>query len=206
MSLLDYPIAGPPTLSLAAFTHVLQQAHSPIAGEAAGVYNAFVSQGINPVVGLAISQHESGYGTAGIAVGRNNPYGDRYYPSAAPFGGVNKGGWVHFPSYTSAARYEAHLLRTGYSGYTARTFAEKYAPARDHNNPNAYGAAIVSYLTTHGGGKAVPYSFTKPTPTRHTSTIVPSKAVAKGSLTAYARAHPRTTVGGGIAALLLLFL
>jgi hypothetical protein len=206
----DFPLFGPPTISLAQFTHVLQAAHSPIAPQAAGVYNAFVAQGVNPAIGLAISQHESGYGTAGIAVGRNNPYGDRYYASARAFGGVNKGGWVHFPSYTAAAQYEAHLLATSYRGYTARSFAQKYAPARDRNNPSSYGAHIVALLNRWSGGRGGIAGAPHPTTPPHRAAPAPKRPAAtkstlvRGSLTAYAKAHPKATAaGGGIGAAIL---
>ncbi len=149
----DFPLLGEPTISLAKFTHILQTNHSPAAGQAAGIYQAFVSQGVNPAIGLAIAQHESTYGKFGAAVGRNNLFGDRYYPSAAAYGATKQGGFAHFPSYVANAQYEAHLLATSYKGYTARTFAQKYAPKSDHNNPKAYGSAIVKLLNTWSGGK-----------------------------------------------------
>lgn len=171
MSVTDYPLFSAPTISLAKFTSVLQTAHSPMAGEAAGVYQAFVAQGVNPAIGLAIASHESSFGKLGIAVGRNNPYGDRYYASAAAFGGQNVGGWVRFPSYTAAASYEAHLLATSYRGFTARTFAQKYAPSSDGNNPSSYGATIVRLVSSWSGGKGA--IATSPTPR------APSKASTK---------------------------
>ena len=204
----DFPLFGPPTISLAQFTHVLQAAHSPIAAEASGVYNAFVAQGVNPAIGLAIAQHESSYGKAGIAVGRYNPYGDRYYSPAAAYGGRNVGGWVRFPNYTKAAQYEAHLLATGYRGYTARTFAEKYAPARDHNNPSSYGNSIVHLLNQWSGGKGgiagSPHPTSPPKAAPKGKPAATSGAIAKPSLTAYAKAHPKATAAeGGIAAAIL---
>jgi hypothetical protein len=212
MSGNDFPLFGPPSISLAKFTSILQAAHSPIAGSAAGVYAAFVAQGVDPAIGLAISQHESSYGKAGIAVGRNNPYGDRYYANAAAFGGRNVGGWVRFPTYTAAAQYEAHLLATGYRGYTARTFAEKYAPAKDHNNPSSYGNSIVRLLASwsgHGGSITTTTHATTGRVTVKTGKKPPatSGALSKPSLVAYAKAHPKAAAGeGGIAAAILAVL
>lgn len=210
----DFPIFGPPSISLARFTSILRAAGSPEASSAAGIYNAFVAQGVDPAIGLAISQHESSYGKAGIAVGRDNPYGDRYYASAAAFGGKNVGGWVKFPSYTAAAQYEAHLLATSYRGYTARTFAQKYAPASDNNNPSSYGNSIVNLLKKWTGG-AAPLSTkvaasAKPKAKATTTKATTKKPAAtkaglsKGSLTAYAKAHPKSSAAeGGIAAAIL---
>jgi hypothetical protein len=211
----DFPLFGPPSISLAKFRSILSAAGSPETGSAAGIYNAFVAQGVDPAIGLAISQHESSFGKAGIAVGRDNPYGDRYYAPAAAFGGRNVGGWVKFPSYTAAAQYEAHLLATGYRGYTARTFANKYAPAKDHNNPSSYGNSIVNLLKKWSGGSAPlttkVASGAKPhaTAPAHKATTAKKPAaskggLSKGSLTAYAKAHPKTTAAeGSIAAAIL---
>jgi hypothetical protein len=213
MSGNDFPLFGPPSISLAKFTSVLQAAHSPIAGSASGVYNAFVAQGVDPAIGLAISQHESSYGKAGIAVGRNNPYGDRYYASAAAFGGKNVGGWVRFPSYTAAAQYEAHLLATGYRGFTARTFAQKYAPSSDGNNPSSYGNSIVRLLASwsgHGGTVTTAVGSTAKPKAKAPAKAPPKKpaatsgALAKPSLVAYAKAHPKASAAeGGIGAAIL---
>jgi hypothetical protein len=212
----DFPLFGPPTISLAQFTHILQAAHSPAAGQASGIYQAFVSQGVNPAIGLAIAQHESAYGKLGAAVGRNNLFGDRFYASAAAYGATKAGGFAHFPSYTANAQYEAHLLATSYRGYTALSFARKYAPSSDHNNPDAYGKAIVRLLNGWSGGRggiaAAPHP-TSPSPIK-SKTPPPKKPAAtsggigKRSLVAYAKAHPKTAaaetgVGAAILAALL---
>lgn len=159
MTLLDYPILSKPTISAASFHNVLANAGSPMAAESLSIYNAFVARGVNPAIGLAIAQHESGFGKLGIAVGRNNPYGDRYYGQA---GATNRGGWAAFTSYTAAAQYEAALLASSSYGAgtkynTARTFAYRYAPSSDGNSPANYGSAVVSLLQKWGATGGVPY-------------------------------------------------
>lgn len=209
MSSADYPIKGPPTISLAAFTSVLKAAGSPAASQAAGIYQAFVAKGVNPALGLAIMQHESDYGTKGIAIGRNNPYGNRYYASEAAFGAVNVGGWAKYPNYVDAAKYEAALLAGPlYAGNpkfdTARTFAIRYAPAGDgSNNPNAYGNAIVAAITKWGGKPIA----TGGTPTASKPAVAQSSYDAE--LKAYIHAHPKAaggTIGLSAATILALAL
>lgn len=216
----DYPILGKPTISLSSFLHVLQNAGSPAAREATGIYNAFVAAGVDPAIGLAIAQHESGFGKAGIAVGRNNIYGNRYYASQAAFGAVNVKGWAKFPTYTAGAKYEASLLAGGLYGgsskyNTARTFPFRYAPSADGNSPTNYGNSIVAAITRWSGGVgAIAYN-----PATGAALIPKGKAKAAPkakataapirSLSASAKAHPKgaaAVTGVGIAAVLLLIL
>lgn len=201
----DYPLKSAPTLSEAQFASILKAAKSPAAGEAAGIYAAFVAQGLNPAIGLAIAQHESSFGTAGIAVGRDNLYGNRYYASEAAFGAVDVGGWAKFPSYTAGAKYEASLLAGPlYAGNpkfnTVQTFAYRYAPSGDGgNNPNAYGNAIVAALNRWGGS---------PVASNTSVTKAAASAEHASLLTAYVKAHPEESAaaGGSLAALVAIAL
>lgn len=157
----DYPLVGPPTIDLRTFQAVLAAAHSPATGEAPAIYATALSYHVDPAVLLAIMQHESGFGTAGIAVGRHNLFGSRYYAGTAQFGAVNRGGWASFPSYTASAAYTASLLASSSyagAGYTARTFPERYAPSSDGNNPAAYGLAIVNAINAWRGAPKAPAS------------------------------------------------
>lgn len=150
----DYPLVGPPTIDLRTFQAILTAAHSPAAGEAPGIYTAALRYGVDPAVLLAIAQHESSFGSAGIAVGRHNLFGSRYYAGTAAFGATNRGGWAAFPSYSASAAYTASLLASksyAGAGYTARTFPERYAPSSDGNNPKSYGTAIVNAVNRWRG-------------------------------------------------------
>lgn len=211
----DYPILGPPTISESAFAGVLSAAHSPAAKEAAGIYAAFASRGVDPAIGLAIAQHESSFGKSGIAVGRSNIYGNRYYASQAAFGATNVGGWAKFPTYAAGAAYEASLLAGplygGSSHYnTARTFPFRYAPARDHNSPANYGNAIVAALTRWSSGTgAIAYHPSKVAATAAHAAAQPvahhgATAGPPQGLAANARAHPKATAAGLAAAAALV--
>jgi hypothetical protein len=192
----DYPLKSAPTISESQFAGILKAANSPAASEAAGIYQAFVAKGINPAIGLAIAQHESSFGKAGIAVGRNNLFGNRYYAGEA--GATNAGGWAKFTSYVANAQYEAGLLAGPlYGGNpkfdTAQTFAYRYAPSGDGgNNPNAYGNAIVAAVTKWGG---------TPVPLAMSSTGVSAKTSAANEhallVSQYLKAHPKTAAAAG---------
>ena len=150
----DYPLIGPPSITLAQFQSILTAAHSPAAGEAPAMYAAIRRYNVDPAIVLAVMQHESSFGKAGIAVGRNNGFGSRYYSGTTAFGATNRGGWAAFPTWTQGAAYTASLLASyartkAYS--TARTFPNRYAPSSDGNNPNAYGNAVVAAINRWRG-------------------------------------------------------
>jgi len=154
----DYPILGPSTISLPTFAAILTNAHSPAASDAPAMYAAIRAYGVDPAVVLAVMQHESSFGKAGIAIGRNNLAGARWYSGilGTTFGATNRGGWAAFPTYAASAGYTASLLAShasqGTNGGTARTFPNWYAPASDGNKPAAYGLAVVNAINGWTGG------------------------------------------------------
>lgn len=188
----DYPLIGPPTIDLATFAAILRNANSPAAGEAPAIYASVTRYGVDPAVILAIAQHESSFGKAGIAVGRDNLFGSRYYASTARFGAVNRGGWAAFPTYAAGAAYTASLLASSSyagAGLTARTFPTRYAPSSDGNSPKAYGTAIVNTINKWRG--APPATATKAT------TKVTTKAKATTAKVA-AKAAPAGVAAPGL--------
>lgn len=155
----DYRILAPPSISLAQFTSVLTAANSPAAGEAAGMYTAAVTRGVDPAVLLAIFHHESNYGKAGVATRTHSPGNLVYTPSTAANGGVRDpvgGRFAAYPTWTQGAADASRLLASGLYGAssaysTARTFPARWAPSSDGNNPTAYGAAVVRDINAYRG-------------------------------------------------------
>lgn len=163
----DYPLVGPASVTLPQFAAILTSAGSPAASEAPGMYAAIRRYGIDPAVVLAIMQHESSFGRLGIAVGRNNPTGSRYYAGAAAFGAVDRGGWAAFPTWSAGVAYTSALLASSnYAGdkrySTAATFAQRYAPSSDGNNPVNYGRTVVGAINRWTG--SAPASAPAPAP------------------------------------------
>lgn len=209
MALTDYPILGAPTISRSSFLHVLQNAGSPMAAESNAIYDAYVRHGVNPAIGLAIALHESSFGKAGIAVGRKDPYGLRWYPNYAASGGWNKGGWAAFSTYAAAANAHAGLLASssygGSSKYgTARTFPYRYAPSSDGNSPKSYGNAIVSALTRWGATGGIPYTGAPAGSVK--SKPKPKKATTKAAAPAVPSRSKAAAAGVGIGAAVVLAL
>ena len=210
----DYPILGGPSIDLATFTNILQGAHSPAAGEASGLYNAATTYGVDPAVLLAVFQHESSFGTKGVATTTRNVGNLVYQPNSAQFGGYQSGRWNAYPTWTQGALDASRLLASGLygrsSGYsTARTFPARWAPSSDGNNPTGYGAALVSSINAWRG-------LSTPAPTAPAAAPAPAPKPAaqpkatEGTVTAAAvRADPSHGVFAyGLlgAALLLLIL
>src|SRR5947209_15595889 len=62
-----YSVLGAPTISAGFINSVLAAAQSPAAGTGQALYNDGVKYGIDPVFALAFFQHESFFGTTGVA-------------------------------------------------------------------------------------------------------------------------------------------
>ena len=62
-----YQVMGPPTISAALITRVLEASHSPAMGKGQALYDLGVKYGIDPVYALAFFWHESRFGTTGEA-------------------------------------------------------------------------------------------------------------------------------------------
>jgi hypothetical protein len=168
----DYSILAAPRIGLPAFLNVLQQAGSPAAPDGIAIYNAFVAKGVDPAVGLAIFQHESNYGKSGVAAVTNSIGNSRYYGDPGGLGitkhstGTN-GSFAAYPNYTVAAEDLARLLSSSLYGTSAdhstvRTFAAKYAPSKDHNNPAGYGASVANHIAAWTGNAGTAFAGSAP--------------------------------------------
>jgi murein DD-endopeptidase MepM/ murein hydrolase activator NlpD len=115
-----------------------------MAREARGIYNAALKGGLNPAFVAGLASAESGFGSRGYAVGKNNPFGL----------GVHLG-W-RFPSYAAATTKLAQTLNSldypklfkqgGLAGIISQ-----YTPASDGNDEGAHFRNIVSGGRRTGG-------------------------------------------------------
>lgn len=115
-----------------------------MAREARGIYNAALKGGLNPAFVAGLASAESGFGSQGYAVGRNNPFGL----------GVHLG-W-RFPSYAAATTKLAQTLNSlnypqlfkqgGLAGIISQ-----YTPSSDGNDEGAHFRNIVSGGRRTGG-------------------------------------------------------
>ena len=152
----DYSILSAPRISLGQFRNVLTAAHSPAAPEAAGMYSAALTYGVDPAVMLAVFQHESSFGKAGYA-NPNHSVGNLRTSPDYPSNGA--GGFVDYPTWTAGAAdaarllsvYGANEIRPGTKTSSVLTMPYVWAPAADHNAPAAYGNALSRSIASWSG-------------------------------------------------------
>lgn len=122
---------------------------SPLIGAGSNFVKAGVDNGINPAWIVSIAEHESSYGTAGIATqGTNNPFG-LTATASQPNVSVNGRLWYKFPSFIESPLHEGEYLKSQYIDKGLTGFAaiiHKYAPASDGNNESAYLGAVTTAI------------------------------------------------------------
>lgn len=203
MAVGDFAILASPTISLPAFGAVLRGAKSPAASEYIGIYNAAVSYGVDPSVLLAVFQHESNFGKAGVAVATKSIGNLRFTAGSASVGATkyttaHNGSFAAYTSYTQAATDASRLLASslygqskGYS--TVRTFPFRWAPAADHNAPAKYGASLAANIARWTGKAGSP--FKAPPATPHPAKVAMTAAVHSASA-AVAKAPAKIATAG----------
>lgn len=133
---------GPPTISLATFSHFLQEKNSPAYPEAVAMYENCLKLSCDPAVALAFFNHESSMGTQGAAVA-NKSFGNIRCTAGSPcnYSGGN-GGFKIYANWTEGLIDWAILLREVYANkfklYTLEQIIPVYAPAADNNSPIDY--------------------------------------------------------------------
>lgn len=137
----QYNPIGPPSISLATFTHFLQANNSPAAAEAVTMYQNCLKLSCDPAVALAFFNHESSMGTQGAAV-RNKSFGNIRCTAGWPCDGSAGGGFKIYNNWTEGLIDWSILLRDVYAArfqlYSLEQIIPVYAPAEDHNQPVVY--------------------------------------------------------------------
>lgn len=127
--------------SLAQFRKTLQG--TPMYGEAQGIYNTALKNGVNPAFVAGLAGAESSFGTAGYARGTKNPYGYGVY--------LNK----RYPTYTAATDAMTKSLSGSlYKGAGLRSIEQvisRYSPSSDGNNVPKHISNIKSLGGRTGG-------------------------------------------------------
>ena len=146
-----YQVIGKPSLSASFVNRVLAQTHSPAAGTGQTLYALSVTSSIDDAYALAFFQHESDFGTTGIARITHSLGNIRCSP-----------GYVCLDGYRSYTTWQAGyadwyaLIRTLYIEQwhlsTVPQIVPVYAPASDGNDVTAYITAIEHDVTTWRAG------------------------------------------------------
>lgn len=166
-------VGVPPRISREAFCRVLQEAGSPAAAEGGASYDAIVAEGVDPLFLLAVFHHESNFGMAGICANYDTKNPGNTRSSSTGVGEViqtERGQFVRYPSWVEGWRDAAHRLvdpRYPYARQGARTIAAIipiWAPAADHNTPEAYIAAVVTFMQQYAEEQPMSDVIWKPSP------------------------------------------
>jgi hypothetical protein len=134
-------VEGKPTISADFINKVLAAAGSKAVGTGQSLYDDGVQYGIDPVYALAFFQHESTFGTGGVA------------RATLSLGNIRcSAGYVCIEGYRAYGSYQAgyldwfKLIRNLYINQwglrTVEQIIPTYAPASDHNDVAGYISAI----------------------------------------------------------------
>jgi hypothetical protein len=136
-----YTVTGKPSLSAAFVNQVLAQAHSPATGTGQALYDLSVKYTVDDIYALAFFEHESSFGTTGVArvtlsLG-NIRCSDGYQC---------KSGYRAYKTWIIGYEDWYRLIRTLYVETWHLTTASKiipvYAPSQDGNDVSAYIRAV----------------------------------------------------------------
>lgn len=143
----DYTILSAPRIDRRTFAAVLARAGSPARHDADAAYAGAVAHGVDPAVLLAVFQHESSYGRAGVARSSRSWGNLRRSPDYPTVDG-----FARYPTWAAGAKDTARLLRVygkslirpGRDTSTVQRFPYVWAPTGDGgNDPDKYGDALV---------------------------------------------------------------
>lgn len=145
---------GKPSLNASFVNRVLAQAHSPAAGTGQTLYALSVTSGIDDAYALAFFQHESNFGTTGIARVTHSLGNIRCSP-----GYVCQNGYRSYATWQAGYADWYTLIRTLYIEQwhlsTVAQIVPVYAPASDGNDVTAYITAIEHDVTTWRAGNVI---------------------------------------------------
>lgn len=146
-----YRVTSKPTVSPQFINRVLAFSHSPAAGLGQSLYEGGISYGIDPAFALAIFQHESSFGTQGMAR-ETLSLGNLRCIDGTPC----DQGYARFASWQQGFLTFYHLIRTGYVAHglvTVEQIIPVYAPSSDGNDVAGYIAAVHHALAVWQDGQ-----------------------------------------------------
>jgi hypothetical protein len=142
---------GQPSISATKILQVLQSYHSPAATAdfAADLYDLGLKYGVNPAYALAFFAFESQCGTTGIAAVTLSLGNVRYNPSSSPVSYTEYQGFRQYATWRDGAEDWYWVIRTYYLNTGIRDIYDVtpiYAPASDHNDPQAYAQTVLGLV------------------------------------------------------------
>jgi hypothetical protein len=145
-------IQGFPTLLASFVNQVLAAAHSPAQGTGQALYDLSQQYGIDDAYALAFFQHESQFGTTGIARLTHSLGNIRCTAGYQCIGGFRT-----YASWAQGYQDWYKLIRTLYINEwhlsTVEQIVPVYAPAADHNSVAGYVAAVLTAVAAWRAGR-----------------------------------------------------
>ena len=137
----SYSVIGQPTISAEFINRVLSANSSPAAGTGQAIFDLGVKYNIDPVFAMAFFEHESSFGTTGVARVTLSPGNIR-----ASAGYAQIEGYRAYRSWTAGFEDWYKLIKNLYIGQWGLTTVEQivpvYAPSSDNNDVAAYISAV----------------------------------------------------------------
>jgi hypothetical protein len=145
-------VEGPPTISAAFIDSVLAHAGSPAKGTGQALYQDALQYGIDDAYALAFFQHESTFGTTGVATVTLSLGNIRCTPGYQCIEGYRA-----YQSWQEGYEDWYKLIRNLYIDKwglrTVQAIIPVYAPASDHNDVPGYIAAVENAVKVWRTGK-----------------------------------------------------
>lgn len=137
----SYSVIGKPTISAEFINRILSANSSPAVGTGQAIFDLGEKYNIDPVFAMAFFEHESSFGTTGVARVTLSPGNIRASAGYAQFEGYRA-----YRSWTAGFEDWYKLIKNLYVGQWGLTTVDQivpvYAPASDNNDVGAYIAAV----------------------------------------------------------------
>jgi hypothetical protein len=146
-------VEGKPSLSAAFVDKVLAAAGSRAAGTGQALYDLSAKYGIDDAYALAFFQHESVYGTTGVAratLSLGNIRCSEGYQCIEGFRAYSS--WI--AGYEDWYKLIRNLYISQWGLRTVEQIVPKYAPSSDHNDVSGYITAVEKAVSTWRSGQA----------------------------------------------------
>ena len=137
----SYSVIGQPTISAEFINRVLSANSSPAAGTGQAIFDLGEKYNIDPVFAMAFFEHESSFGTTGVARATLSPGNIR-----ASEGYAQVDGYRAYRSWTAGFEDWYKLIKNLYVGQWNLTTVEQivpvYAPSSDNNDVGSYISSV----------------------------------------------------------------
>ena len=137
----SYSVIGQPTISAEFMNRILSTNSSPAAGIGQAIFDLGEKYNIDPVFAMAFFEHESSFGTTGVARVTLSPGNIRASAGYAQFEGYRA-----YRNWTAGFEDWYKLIKNLYIGQWGLTTVEQivpvYAPSSDNNDVSAYISAV----------------------------------------------------------------